>query len=592
MQQPQSGIFPNHQISNPVHQNEPFSLVASPKIWINRLTRRWSIHQKIGYGYFLAVGIAVMGTTAGLIVGEYYDGGAREALQITHERLEVIGDLEKSFATLKWHQQQITELGEEGKPQLEEIIQLHNSIIEADQQISELKSSLKDHPPRASYYAAQSKTLLEICYKELGDYNQLVELLLEKLHTDQPKANEILAKAPSYLKKIEDDLALKFVQLSKHLEQLVQSTEAQQHQATDSFKKAKVLRVTIIATSMILSMGIAAALAFYTSREIARPIKAVTRVAQQASQDGNYDVQAPVTTEDEIGVLATSLNLLIQRVASQIRELKQAQVQLIQSEKMSSLGHMVAGIAHEINNPVNFIYGNITYLNEYSQDILKLLSLYQQYYSQPDPEIQNKIADIELEFLREDLPKIINSMQVGTERIRQIIISLRNFSRLDESERKRVNIHEGIDNTLLIMSPRLNRGIEVIKDYEKLPLIECYPAQLNQVFMNIISNAIDELISNCSLSNKLLSIKTKFSDYNQIQVIIADNGAGIPAEIKSKIFDPFFTTKPVGQGTGMGLAISYQIIEKHKGKIEVISELGKGSEFVVTLPIEPSLVKK
>ena len=343
---------------------------------------------------------------------------------------------------------------------------------------------------------------------------------------------------------------------------------------------------------MMLSMAIAAALAFYTSREIARPIQAVTRVAQQATQDGNYDVQAPVTTEDEIGVLATSLNHLIERVSTQIRELKQAQVQLLQSEKMSSLGRMVAGIAHEINNPVNFIYGNLTYANEYTQDLLELLHLYQQHYPNPLPEIQNKIEEIDLDFLSADLPKIVDSMQVGAERIRQIILSLRNFSRLDESDRKRVNIHEGIDNTLLIMSPRLNQGIEVIKQYDNLPLIECYPAQLNQVFMNIISNAIDELLANTKLSLKQICIQTKLIECNKIEVTICDNGSGIPPEILDKIFDPFFTTKPVGQGTGMGLAISYQIIEKHNGKIEVISELGQGAKFVVNLPIEPSLLKK
>jgi signal transduction histidine kinase len=248
---------------------------------------------------------------------------------------------------------------------------------------------------------------------------------------------------------------------------------------------------------------------------------------------------------------------------------------------------MVAGLAHEINNPVNFIYGNLTYTQDYTHDILELLHLYQQHYPHPPADIKTKLDDIDLQFIREDLPKIMNSMQVGSERIRQIILSLRNFSRLDEAEMKHVDLHEGIDNTLLILNSRLTQTIKVIKQYGQIPLIECYPAQLNQVFMNIINNAIDELSVKSGLAKRQIFIQTQQVNPNQIEIKIRDTGSGIPPDIKPKIFDPFFTTKPVGQGTGMGLAISYQIIDKHQGKIKVISELGQGSEFVVSLPIKP-----
>ena len=249
---------------------------------------------------------------------------------------------------------------------------------------------------------------------------------------------------------------------------------------------------------------------------------------------------------------------------------------------------MVAGVAHEINNPINFIHGNLEYANQYIIDLLKLIRLYQQEYPQPTEAIAAEIAEIELDFLTEDLLKIFESMKIGSERIRQIVLSLRNFSRLDEAQMKLVDIHEGMDNTLLILNSRLKHGIEVIKNYGELPEIECYPAQLNQVFMNILVNAIDALEESGDNSKKgktrQILIQTQKLDSSQILVRICDNGPGISPAIQSKLFDPFFTTKAPGKGTGIGLAICYQIVEKHRGKIEVISSLGAGAEFAIALP--------
>ena len=257
---------------------------------------------------------------------------------------------------------------------------------------------------------------------------------------------------------------------------------------------------------------------------------------------------------------------------------------------------MVAGIAHEINNPVTFIHGNINHTNNYALDLLHILTLYQKYYPNPPDEIRSEAEAIDLEFIIEDLPKSLKSMQVGTERINQIVTSLRNFSRLDEAERKKVNIHEGIDSTLLILQNRLKARpnipeIKVIKCYGDLPLVECYAGQLNQVFMNIINNAIDALNDKFSkssnLSNPEIRISTKIVNNNVVEIRIADNGLGMTEEVRQKIFDPFFTTKPVGQGTGLGLAISYQIIvEKHGGKIESFSQIGEGCEFAIAIPLQ------
>lgn len=273
-----------------------------------------------------------------------------------------------------------------------------------------------------------------------------------------------------------------------------------------------------------------------------------------------------------------------------LKKLHQTQVQLIQTEKMSSLGQLVAGVAHEINNPVNFIEANLSHVKTYVKDLVDLLSLYQFHYPNSNPEIQKQTKSIDLEFLTEDLPKILSSMEIGTERIQQIVSSLRNFSRLDEAEKKFVNIHEGIDSTLLILQHRLKATkkrieIQVIRDYGNIPMFECYPAQLNQVFMNILSNAIDAIESSLKSEVGKIRIKTQMTHTNSLVVRIADNGIGIKDDITKSIFDPFFTTKPVGKGTGLGLSISYQIItEKHGGALKYRTTPGKGTEFWIEIP--------
>jgi PAS domain S-box-containing protein len=283
-----------------------------------------------------------------------------------------------------------------------------------------------------------------------------------------------------------------------------------------------------------------------------------------------------------------------------LQDLRQTQTQLVQSEKMSSLGQLVAGVAHEINNPVNFIYGNLSHASDYTQNLLAVIDLYQNQYDDPKPEITALVKSIDLEFLVEDLPKMLTSMRVGADRIREIVLTLRNFSRLDEAEMKPVNIHEGIDSTLLILQSRFKQqpdqpAIVIVKQYGDLPLIECYASQLNQVFMNIISNAIDALHEfdrsrsreAVAQNPSTIELITRMTNMGWVEIGIKDNGAGIPEAVQEKLFDPFFTTKPIGEGTGLGLSISYQIIaEKHGGKLSCISTVGTGTEFWIQIPIK------
>jgi len=397
-------------------------------------------------------------------------------------------------------------------------------------------------------------------------------------------------------------------------------------------------QVTILLCGLALVM--AGVVGIFTARWVVRPLKRLI-VAAQSMTRGELDQYVEVKEVREIQTLADTFNEMAQqlqesfvalqknqvalqqskdelevRVGERTMELTQAlvnlrqtQTQLIQTEKMSSLGQMVAGVAHEINNPVNFIYGNVTYAQEYSATILKILDLYLKNYPTPPPEILQVLEDSEIDYLREDLPKLLGSMKLGATRIQEIVRSLRTFSRLDESEMKEIDIHENLDSTLMILQSRIkaqsnNPAVLVVKNYGKLPLVECYAGQLNQVFMNLLVNALDALeerdktlatkvrLNSTSVglpdSPNQITIATQRLD-QRVEIRISDNAQGMPPQVLEKIFDPFYTTKEVGKGTGLGLAISYQVVvERHRGTLVCHSQVGQGTEFVITIPIKTS----
>ncbi|MEB3180623.1 MAG: ATP-binding protein [Nostocaceae cyanobacterium] len=692
------------------------------KHWLSSL----SIRQKITYGYSLAIGIALLGTSTGLLIGEHYRQKAVAELNQANKENKLLSELKIRAMDSQMHTYKlITTLAKPQKFDRKKYAIEYYELLDYVEKTNRLYNNLRSDVAQGKIFrsspqeSANLDKLLQTYDVTIAAYIKQLEKLLSQIPPPTLQPPDISEAHKTLEDFNRSEIAINFDDLAQRLNQPISVTYEQESNATQVLKHAENLRIIIISWSMLLSIGIAAVLAVYTSQAIARPIEATTEFARLVTQETDFQLQVRVTSKDEVGQLTDSLNQMLQRIAKYTQELeksqrqnqallnaipdlmlridkdgiyldynspktlhnfytnpdviglniydvlprelaqqrmhyikkalatgelqifeyqfsvndniceqearivvsgkdevlviirditkrKQAEIalqekarelevtlqelqhmqaQLVQSEKMSSLGQLVAGLAHEINNPVTFIYGNIQHTEDYLQSLLNLLKLYQQHYPQPSPTIQAEIEDIDLEFLASDLPKIINSIRTGAERIRSLVLSLRNFARLDEGEIKKVNLHEGIDNTLLIFSNYIDQGISITKQYGDLPQIECYPAQLNQVFMNLLHNAIDALFAAFNQKNKQIVIITEILKTSEIRVRIQDNGDGIPQKIQNKIFDPFFTTKPVGQGTGLGLAICYQIIKKHRGKITMCSQEGKGCEFAITLPM-------
>ncbi|MGI0484185.1 ATP-binding protein [Pantanalinema rosaneae CENA516] len=717
---------------------------------------RWfqslQVGQKIGYGYALSLSIAAIGATVGGILGSHYQYQSSLLEEHAQQEIEFVGNLQTSL--LQTHGHQVRLIASIPKPDqfVDELAHIQTEIQQLRTNWDTLKTFAQTDLHVADEHHGHLAELLQ-------KYNQSIEVYLQQL----TEFTQLLAHSPTdlpnqqrLLQSAQHPAIAEAMMVADQLGEILVDSREEYEASEANAKLVAQHQLQIILTSTIASIAIAALLAYLTSRAIAAPLEATTQVARTVAQTDNFALQAPVATQDEIGILATSLNQLIRRfqhlqteqkaseqqlhdaqqllqlvidtipqtifwkdhnsvflgcnrkmaelaglanpeaivgktdydlpwttaeseayrecdrrvmtsdipelgiieslqtaegeqrwietnkaplhdrngqvigilatfqditerklaelqlqqlneelqqqslqLKEALTQLKKSQLQLIQTEKMSSLGQLVAGIAHEINNPVNFIHGNLTHASEYIQNLLSLIQLYQRHYPQPHPEIQAEVTALELDFLTTDLMKLLKSMRMGTDRIREIVLSLRNFSRLDEADVKSVNIHEGIDSTLTILHNRLKAKaehpeIEVIREYGQLPLIECYAGQLNQVFMNVLSNAIDALDDLAAGQSYLdlvanpgkIWIRTEILNSEQVAIRIADNGPGMPEAVRAKLFDPFFTTKPVGRGTGLGLSISHQIItEKHGGSLSCQSTPGQGTEFTIELPI-------
>ncbi|MBD2637067.1 HAMP domain-containing histidine kinase [Limnothrix sp. FACHB-881] len=544
-----------------------------------------AIRSKIASGYLVALGIPIIGASIGILIGNHYQAAADQKLAEYREDQKRLLDLQinilsnlpaKSLSPFTHDPVTFRKAGQ--------------ALIKRIETVSELTEgmAIDDRP-----LFTQNRTAFKQYATVVAEFSRFVQRSIEVIQPLTGSVKNQYKVDAEIGKLLRSQEFNNFIAFTNVLESLNIDANQELLTAVQERREAENFRLMMAIGSIFLALLVSVLLGNYTSRTIAQPIEDLASLAQQVTHDANTRLRADVTTVDEVGTLAQSVNQLIEWVENYTRDLQAAQLQLVQTEKMSSLGELVGGLAHEINNPISFIYGNLGYVDQYVSDLIYLVKYYQEKYPQDETDVDMEEKIEELEFVIEDLPKLLISMKSGAERIRELVVSLRNFSRLDEADLKTVDLHEGLENTLLMLNYRLQHcrledDIQITKHYGDLPEVECYPAQLNQVFMNVLDNAID-VLSDESILHPEITLSTRVIDSQWVQLSIADNGPGIEEAIQSKLFDPFFTTKPIGQGTGLGLAIAYQVVQQHEGQIQVISAPGQGTTIQIELPIRQKL---
>jgi two-component system, NtrC family, sensor kinase len=579
----------NKQMTAPFPKFPGVRVLAAPSLptfypkWLATPLHALTIQQKIGLGYVLALGIAVGGTLTGLAIGNAYYREIDHHRRVVQNERQLLTKLRvtllefnpvQEYGSFLHHQEAFKAAKLKGLLRVDRTVDL---IITA--KFAALTSPVQSLAPTLEKY---DRTLTEM----VSYYERLLQAAVPL--TAKPGTFPALQRQFWALQTAEEFERLNH--FIADLEDVIKAAEAQEADAEIALQRAGSLRTQIILLSMMVSVLMATGLVLYTSRAIAQPIQLVTQVAQQVTQNDDFDLKVPVTSDNEVGILATALNQLIDRVKTLLEQQRLEAIRQVQSEKLSSLGQMVAGVAHEINNPVTFIQGNLGFTKGYCDDLLALLSAYEAQL--PAAEIANMAATIDLDFLKADLPQTLQSMTVGADRMQQIALSLKNFARLEATVAHPVDLHDCLESTLLILNHALKQGITVVRHYGDLPMIAGYSGSLYQVFMNLLNNAIQALEEKkrsdkgAELTAPPEIVITTAGFAREVTIMIADNGPGIAPADQAKIFDAFFTTKQIGVGTGLGLSISWQIItEKHGGQLTCSSALGQGTTFTITLPI-------